>query len=165
MVASGELFFFNCDIGLNFRNYVIVSNRTPLSRFFLTILLDILDAFIFKKIFVLTYPLKNVVTKDLLRDTLNALYISSLDRGDNELSESFFARAKDLGSPEALSHIYINDAGRSPIEIHEAPIGKLKLKGAPLQLVRGDKDGITPLASGVIQFYTALAKSDGSGCV
>ena len=106
-----------------------------------------------------------MVTKDLLRDTISTLYISSLDRGDDELFESFFARVKDLGSPEALSHIYINDAGRSPIEIHEDPIGKLKLKGVPLQLVRGDKDGITQLATGVIQFYTALAKSDSSGCI
>lgn len=106
-----------------------------------------------------------MVTKDLLRDTISTLYISSLDRGDDELFESFFARVKDLGSPEALSHIYINDAGRSPIEIHEDLIGKLKLKGVPLQLVRGDKDVITPLATGVIQFYTALAKSDSSGCI
>ena len=156
---------FNCAVGLNSRNVVTEPNRTPLSRFFLTILLDVLDALIFKNIFLLTYLLKNVVTKDLLRDTLKSLYISSPDRVDDELVESFFAPAKDQGSPEALSQIYTNDAGRSPIEIHEDPVGKLKLKGVPLQLVWGDKDGITPLAGGVGQFYTDLAKSDDSGCV
>jgi pimeloyl-ACP methyl ester carboxylesterase len=151
---------FNCGIGLNSRGIAKEEQWNPTQRFLINFLCDVLNLLIFKNTALLAYVLNEVVTKDLLRDTLKSLYKYSPERVDDELVESFYSPAKEAGSVEALSQIYTNDPGSTPMEMH-AKHGDL-LKNLPIQIVWGNDDAVTPLQGGVGQFYTDLATGKGT---
>jgi len=150
---------FNCGIGMNFRNILKEPNRTPFERLFLNAVFGTLDFLLFGNIPLLDYLLKNVVTKELLKETLINLYpnaINAEQRVDEELVDSFFLPAQDEGSVEALSQIYVNDAGKTPMQLHER---SENIQDLPIHLVWGTYDNVTPLSGSVGQFYTQLSKN------
>lgn len=149
---------FNCGVGMNSRNVANEPQRGPAERFLINFILDVFDALLFKNERLISYVLDEVVTRDLLRDTLKNLYRSQPERVDDELVESFYMPGKGEGAVEALSQIYTNDPGKTPMELHE--MYPDKLGSLPMHLVWGDDDGVTPLAGGVGQFYQNMAGDD-----
>ena len=149
---------FNCGIGMNSRNLLKDPNLKGVQRILFKFLFDTLDRLIFDNVALLTYLLREVVTRDLLRNALIGLYQCSPDpssRVDDDLVESFYLPAKEAGSVEALNQIYTNDAGKTPMQFqqdHADLLNKL-----PIHLVWGEKDQVTPLAGPVGQFYVDLA--------
>jgi pimeloyl-ACP methyl ester carboxylesterase len=151
---------FNCGVGMNSRNLLKDPNLNSFQRVLFTFLFDTLDKLIFDNVPLLTYLLKDVVTRDLLRNALLGLYQCSPNpelRVDDALVESFYLPAKDAGSVDALNQIYTNDAGKTPMQLHEDYADFLKK--TPLHLVWGTQDGVTPFAGPVGQFYVDLAKN------
>ena len=147
------LCLFNCGVGMNSRNIVNNPKFSPLQRTLLNALFDGFNALIFDNKALLRYILNTVVTRDLLRDALTALYVHDPTRVDDALVESFYAPVKDggEGAVEALRQIYTNDAGRTPMELHDRYAERLD--GMPIHLVWGDRDVVTPLAGDVGEFY------------
>lgn len=148
---------FNCGVGLNSRGIANEPQWSPLQRFLINSLYDVLTLVIFNNQILLRYVLADVVTKDLLRETLQSLYKCNPDRVDDELVDSFFLPAKDYGALEALSQIYCNDPGRTPVEMHRQYADNLK--NLPICLIWGDDDAVTPLQGGIGQFYTKMAQN------
>ena len=148
---------FNCGIGMNSRNLLKDPNLAGVPKILFQFLFDTLDRLIFDNVAFLTYLLRDVVTRDLLRNALVGLYQCSPDPGsrvDDELVDSFYLPAKESGSVEALNQIYTNDAGKTPMQLqqdHADLLNKL-----PIHLVWGDNDQVTPLAGPVGQFYLDL---------
>jgi pimeloyl-ACP methyl ester carboxylesterase len=151
---------FNCGVGLNSRGIANEPQWNPTQRFLINSLYNVLTALIFNNRALLRYVLDEVVTRELLRETLQALYKCDPDRVDDELVESFYLPAKDEGSVEALSQIYCNDPGATPFELH-AKYGNF-LNELPIHLVWGNDDVVTPLVreGGVGQFYVDLAADE-----
>jgi len=145
---------FNCGVGLNSRGIAREPRLTPTQRLLINSLYNVLTFFIFENRWLLAYVLDEVVTKDLLRNTLQSLYKYNPDQVDDELVDSFYIPAKDEGSVEALSQIYSNDPGKTPFELHEKYNNFLS--DLPIQLVWGDEDIVTPIVGGVGQFYLGL---------
>jgi pimeloyl-ACP methyl ester carboxylesterase len=118
---------------------------------------QVLNKLIFDNEWLLQYVLRNVVTKELLRDALRGLYMCNPDRVDDELVDSFYYPAKHGGEVdyggviEAIRQIYTNDAGLSPMELH------MKypeiLNSIPLHLIWGNEDVVTPIEGDVGKFY------------
>jgi pimeloyl-ACP methyl ester carboxylesterase len=150
---------FNCGIGMNSRN--IIKEFDGGKKILIEGLFNLLDALIFGNIALLTYVLDKVVTKELLRDVLVGMYKCAPnpeERVDDELVDSFYNPAKQEGSVEALSQIYTNNPGATPMEVHARH--KRFLENLPIHLVWGNQDGVTPLAGSVGRFYTGLADAD-----
>ena len=145
---------FNCGVGLNSRGIANEDQWTPLQRTLINSLYNVLDVFIFRNTILLSYLLNHVVTKDLLRNALKSLYKFQPERVDDELVDSFYLPAKDEGSVEALSQIYTNDPGATPMDLHRKYD---LLQTLPIHLIWGDDDAVTPLAGGVGQYYTNMA--------
>ena len=164
---------FNCGVGLNSRGIANEEQWTPFQRYLINALYNVLDALIFRNTALLTYVLDTVVTRDLLRDALTSLYRYQPDRVDDELVDSFYLPAKDRGSVEALSQIYTNEPGATPMDLHrkygttsstkrdedEENGNKKKniLDTIPIHLIWGDDDAVTPLGGGVGQYYRNMA--------
>ena len=150
---------FNCGVGMNSRNLLKDPNLSGIQRVLFTFLFDTLDNWIFDNAPFLTYLLKDVVTPDLLRNTLVGLYKCAPDpasRVDDALVQSFYLPAKEEGSVEALNQIYTNDAGKTPMQLHQDHFELLN--ETPLHLVWGNVDQVTPVAGPVGQFYLNLAQ-------
>jgi len=154
------ILMFNCGVGMNSRNIAREPQWSPAQRFLISVTLDIFDALLFKNLALLGYILDKVVTRELLRDTLQALYKHRPERVDEDLVESFYSPAKGNGAVEALSQIYTNNPGKMPMELHS--IHPEKLNDLPIHLVWGDDDSITPLEGNVGQFYKSLAEREGT---
>lgn len=144
---------FNCAVGLNSRNVLKNPNLSPLQRQVFGWIFDVLNALIFNNEVLLRYALDNVVTKELLSDALQSLYLYSPERVDEELVDSFFYPAKEGGdgAVEAIRQIYTNDAGLTPMEIHDKYPDLLD--NMPLHLIWGDEDAVTPITGDVGRFY------------
>jgi pimeloyl-ACP methyl ester carboxylesterase len=162
---------FNCGVGLNSRGIANEDQWTPFQRFLINSVYNVLDVLVFRNTALLTYVLDTVVTKELLRDTLKSLYKCQPDRVDEELVDSFYLPAKDVGSVEALSQIYTNDPGATPMDLHrkyendatdttDADANKKNiLSKIPIHLIWGDDDAVTPLGGGVGQYYMTMASN------
>lgn len=153
---------FNCGVGLNSRGIANEDQWTPWQRFLINGLYNVLDVLIFRNTLLLTYVLDTVVTRELLRDALVSLYKHQPDRVDDELVDSFYLPAKDRGSVEALSQIYTNDPGATPMDLHrkydyDDNDGAAILSKIPIHLIWGDDDAVTPLGGGVGQYYKTMA--------
>lgn len=149
---------FNCGVGLNSSGISKEPQWNPLQRFLIEFLFKTINALLFDNRVVLTYVLQKIVTRELLRDALQSLYISHPDRVDDALVESFYEPAKDDGAVEALSQIYTNDPGATPMDLH-AKYAEF-LHKLPIHLVWGLVDIVTPIGGGVGSFYTNLANDD-----
>eukprot|EP00977_Amphora_coffeiformis_P001658 scaffold310_cov168-Amphora_coffeaeformis.AAC.53 len=152
---------YNCGVGMNSRNLLKDPQLNAIQKVIFTALFDFLDFLIFSNIPLLTYVLSEVVTKELLESALLSLYQCATDpraRVDAGLVDSFYIPAKDEGSVQALNQIYTNDAGATPMELHERypQLGS----NIPIHVIWGDQDGVTPLQGPVGQFYANLAESD-----
>lgn len=156
---------FNCGVGLNSRGIAREPTRSAATKFAINALYDLLVLLIFNNRPLLEYALKNIVTRQLLEQILQSLYICRPDRVDDELVESFFLPAQDEGSVETLSQIYCNDPGKTPFDLHAEYGGTAPLKDMPIHLVWGNADKVTPLEGGVGQFYLQLAKGSASTTV
>jgi len=151
---------FNCGVGMNSRGLSRDPQLSAFQRVLIDGLLTLLDVLIFNNRILLKYVLDEVVTRELLANTLQSLYRFDPSRVDDELVESFYLPAQAAGSVEALSQIYTNDPGITPMELHQKYPDSLE--GLPIQLVWGDEDTITPMAGGVGTFYQELAADDRS---
>jgi pimeloyl-ACP methyl ester carboxylesterase len=147
---------FNCGVGLNSRGIANEVQWTPLQRFFINRFYDVLVLLIFNNQLLLEYVLGTVVTRDLLRDALQTLYKSRPDRVDDALVDSFYLPAKQDGAADALSQIYVNDPGKTPVQLHEQY--KEFLDPLPIHLVWGENDVVTPLPGGIGTYYMERAK-------
>jgi pimeloyl-ACP methyl ester carboxylesterase len=147
---------FNCGVGLNSRGIANEVQWTPLQRFFINRFYDVLVLLIFNNQLLLEYVLGTVVTRDLLRDALQSLYKSRPDRVDDALVDSFYLPAKQDGAADALSQIYVNDPGKTPVQLHEQY--KEFLDPLPIHLVWGENDVVTPLPGGIGTYYMERAK-------
>ena len=146
---------YNCGIGMNSRNIAKEPQWSPAQRFALNRVFDLINFVIFGNLPLLRYVLENVVTRDLLREALVSLYPCAenpAERVDAALVDSFFLPAQDAGAVEALSQIYCNDPGPTPMELHERHEDFLK-ENVPIHLVWGDSDNVTPIAGGLGQYY------------
>ena len=144
---------FNCAVGLNSRNVLKNPSLSPLQKQVFGFIFDVLNALIFDNEALLRYALNKIVTKELLGNALTSLYLHSPDRVDKELVDSFYYPAKEGGdgAVEAIRQIYTNDAGLTPMEMHEKYPDILN--SIPLHLIWGDADGVTPITGDVGAFY------------
>jgi pimeloyl-ACP methyl ester carboxylesterase len=148
---------FSCSIGMNSRNLLL--EYTGIQKAILAAIFDLFDVLIFKNTPLLAYILDKAVTRDLLRNALVGLYQcadSPTERVDDALVDSFYYPAKDPGSPETLSQIYMNDPGKTPMALyrdHEEFLGN----HVPVHLVWGEQDGVAPLQGPVGQFFQELS--------
>jgi len=149
---------FNCGVGLNSSGIVKEPQWTPIQRFLISFVFRAINALLFDNPPVLTFVLNTVVTRELLSNTLQSLYIKSPDRVDEALVESFYAPAKDEGAVEALSQIYTNDPGATPMDLHDKYADYLQT--LPIHLVWGENDLVTPIGGGVGSYYIKLADDD-----
>jgi len=99
------------------------------------------------------------VTRELLKKALLGLYQYASDpreRVDAGLVESFYMPAKDEGSVQTLNQIYTNDAGATPMELHDRypRLGS----SIPIHVIWGDQDSVSPLQGPVGRFYANLAE-------
>eukprot|EP00978_Attheya_sp_CCMP212_P022163 scaffold65752_cov58-Attheya_sp.AAC.4 len=147
---------FNCGGGMNSKGIANEPQWSSTQRALLKVIFSILDTLIFKNQALLQYVLTDIVTKELLRNALQSLYKCSPERVDDELVDSFFRPAKDPGAVDALSQIYVNDPGKTPMTFHREYDDILS--HIPMQLIWGDDDAVTPLEGGVGQFYVNMAK-------
>lgn len=156
---------FNCGVGMNSMNLLKDPSLSPLQSLVFGVLFAVLNTLIFGNLPLITYLLDKVVTKELLRNALISLYPcaspSPEDRVDDNLVDSFYYPAKDAGSPQALSQIYVNDAGPTPMELHEQSRKirpqRVLGKDIPIHVIWGSRDGVTPLSGYVGQYYQGLA--------
>ncbi|KAL3921237.1 MAG: hypothetical protein SGILL_002849, partial [Bacillariaceae sp.] len=124
------LCFYNCGIGLNSRNVLKTFPEGPL-RSVLTVVFDIFDALIFGNKLLLSYLVDNQVTKETLRNALVGLYACAEDpesRVDDELVDSFVDPVVNDSTENVvnvISQIYLNDAGKTPMEMHELYLTKM----------------------------------------
>lgn len=145
---------FNCGVGLNSRGIAREPRWNAVQKLLIDKLYDVFVFLIFNNLTLLKYVLEDVVTPELLGNTLLSLYKVSPERVDEELIQSFYKPSQDEGSVEALSQIYCNDPGLTPYQLHE--LHDDYLRDLPIHLVWGDNDDITPLQGGVGQFYLGM---------
>ena len=149
---------FNCGIGMNSQGVANEPDFNAVQRFLIKALFNILNSLVFGNIALLTYILTEVVTRDLLRSALQNLYLIKPERVDDVLVESFYLPAKDEGSVEALSQIYTNNPGKSPVKIVED--NSDIFSNIPIHCVWGEEDPVTPFTGPVGQFFFNSAKTD-----
>lgn len=155
---------FNCAVGLNSMNILKNTSYSEVQRTIFKVIFQLLNKLIFDNEWLLQYALRNVVTKELLRDALRGLYMCNPDRVDDELVDSFYYPAKLGGGNdggenddeyggviEAIRQIYTNDAGLSPMELHKKY--PEILNSIPLHLIWGNDDVVTPIEGDVGKFY------------
>lgn len=144
---------FNCAVGLNSQNVLKNPNLSSIQVAIFSQIFYVLNALIFDNQSLLRYALNNIVTKQLLRDALRGLYLNSPERVDDELVDSFYYPAKfgGEGAVEAIRQIYTNDAGLTPMELHDKY--PAVLNSFPLHLIWGDEDAVTPINGDVGAFY------------
>ena len=151
---------FNCAVGLNSMNILKNTSYSEVQRTVFKVIFQVLNKLIFDNEWLLRYALRNVVTKELLRDALRGLYMCNPDRVDDELVDSFYYPAKLGGNGEndeyggaieAIRQIYTKDAGLSPMELH-AKYPEI-LNSIPLHLIWGNEDVVTPIEGDVGKFY------------
>ena len=150
--------FFNCGIGMNVRNILKDPKWNSLQRYLLSVTFDVLETLVFSNITLLAFILGKLVTRDMLRNVLRGLYSCAPDpdaKIDDELVDSFYMPAKEKSSPFVLKQILTNEAGLTPIELHERH--KAFLDELPIHVVWGDVDDVVPLKWQVGGFYQALA--------
>ena len=146
---------YNCGIGMNSQN--VEYDFEGIQRVLVSALFAVLNTIVFGNVPLLTFALDKVVTKELLRNILTGLYQYATDhRVDEALIDSFYYPAKDPGSPEALSQIYVNEPGATPWEIYKTH-EELLSSQIPIHLVWGVHDGVTPLSGSVGSFFEGLA--------
>ena len=151
--------FFNCGIGMNIRNVLKDPKWNPVQRYLLNILFDVLETLVFGNTALLAFIMEKLVTRDVLRNVLRGLYSCAPDpdgKIDDKLVDSFFMPAKEKSSPLVLRQILTNEAGLTPIELHEKH--KAFLDTLPIHVVWGDVDDVVPLKWQVGSFYQALSK-------
>jgi pimeloyl-ACP methyl ester carboxylesterase len=162
---------FNCGVGMNSMNLLKDPGLTAVQRALFGLSFQLLNTVIFGNVPLITFILDKIVTKDLLRNALLSLYASADnpdERVDNVLVDSFYNPAKDAGSPQALSQIYVNDAGPTPMELHEQAVvvttgsrSRRQLgKEIPIHVIWGKQDFVTPLTGNVGQYYANLARDE-----
>jgi pimeloyl-ACP methyl ester carboxylesterase len=123
------LCFYNCGVGMNSRNILKTIPQAPLRAIF-SIVFNIFDSLLFGNKPLLTYLVDNQVTKSTLRKALLSLYAYADDppsRVDDELVDSFVdpvINDETKNVVEVISQIYLNDAGKTPMEFHEAYLSK-----------------------------------------
>jgi len=152
---------YNCGVGMNSRNLLKDPSLNGLQRVIFTALFDFLDALVFNNIPLLNYALKNVVTKELLRNALVGLYKCSPDpasRVDDALVDSFYNPAQDEGAVQALNQIYTNDGGDTPMQVYERHAQFLGTERVPIHVIWGNSDNVTPLVGPVGQFFEDLSR-------
>jgi pimeloyl-ACP methyl ester carboxylesterase len=158
---------FNCGVGMNSMNLLKDPSLTAVQRALFGFVFQVLNTLLFGNGALITFVLDKVVTKDLLRNALLSLYACAAnpdERVDDDLVDSFYSPAKDAGSPQALSQIYVNDAGPTPMELHESGSRRQLGKEIPIHVIWGNQDAVTPLTGNVGQYYTKLA-ADASSSV
>lgn len=148
---------FNCGIGMNSQGVADEPQWNPVQRLLIKTVFNILNALIFGNQALLGYVLDNVVTTDFLRNALQNLYLISPDRVDDELVESFYLPAKEDGAVDALSQIYTNDPGKTPMQMYQDNMDKISK--VPIHVVWGEEDPVTPLGGPVGQFFLSQAES------
>lgn len=149
---------FNAGIGMNSRNIAKEPQWNDTQRFLINRVYDLLSLLIFGNLPLLTFVLNNIVTKELLRDALLNLYFCADDpasRVDDVLVDSFYQPAQEEGAVEALSQIYCNEAGKTPIELHDS---YAVLNEIPIHFVWGNQDVVTPVEGGLGTYYYNRAK-------
>ncbi|CAB9505764.1 hydrolase, alpha beta fold family protein [Seminavis robusta] len=156
--SIGGVGMYNCGVGMNSRN--VLREFSGVQKVIFTAIFDLLDALVFGNLPLLTYVLDKVVTQELLKNALTNLYQYATDvdeRVNDVLVDSFYYPAKDSGSPQALSQIYTNDPGDTPMEVYQRHSKFLLDRQVPIHLVWGDQDPVTPLAGSVGTFFQAMA--------
>ena len=153
---SSGLCLFNCGIGMNSQGVIDEPQWNPAQRLLLKSLFATLNNLIFGNQPLLSYILTNVVTRDLLRQALTNLYLTTPERVDDELVESFYLPAKQEGAVDALSQIYTNNPGKTPQQIYADNINVIS--NIPIQIVWGEGDVVAPLGGPVGQFFVNLAE-------
>lgn len=152
------LCLFNCGIGMNSQGVVDEPQWNPAQRLLLKAIFATLNTVIFGNQPLLSYILTNIVTRDLLRQALTGLYLTTPERVDDELVESFYLPAKQEGAVDALSQIYTNNPGKTPQQIYADNIDVIS--NIPIQVVWGEGDVVAPLGGPVGQFFVDLAEQN-----
>jgi pimeloyl-ACP methyl ester carboxylesterase len=152
---SRGLCLFNCGIGMNSQGIVDEPQWNNAQRVLLKSLFSVLNTLIFGNQPLLSYVLDEIVTREFLRRALTNLYLTTPERVDDELVESFYVPAKEDGAVGALSQIYTNDPGKSPQKIYADNIDTVS--NIPIQVIWGDRDVVAPLGGPVGQFFFDLA--------
>ena len=150
--------FFNCGIGMNIRNILKDPKWNPVQRYLLNALFDVLETLVFGNAVLLRFIMEKLVTREMLRNVLRGLYSCAPDpdaKIDDELVDSFYLPAKETSSPLVLRQILTNEAGLTPIELHEKH--KAFLDELPIHVVWGDVDDVVPLKWQVGSFYQELS--------
>ena len=152
----------NCANGLNSKGTINEPNVPAVVKIIFTVLYSILELVIFKNKRLLQYLLDEKITKDVLKETLQGLYKHDPSRIDEELVNSFYEPAQQPGAVDALSQIYANEPGKTPMDLHDEYATLLQNYFAdgnplPIHLVWGNDDAITPVGGGVGTFYSQLA--------
>jgi pimeloyl-ACP methyl ester carboxylesterase len=157
---SSGLCLFNCGIGMNSQGVIDEPQWNPAQRLLLKSLFAILNTLVFGNQPLLSYVLDEVVTRDFLRKALTNLYLTTPERVDDELVESFYLPAKEEGAVDALSQIYTNDPGKTPQQIYADNIDAIS--NIPIQVIWGEGDVVAPLGGPVGQFFVNLAQNSDS---
>ena len=147
---------FNCGIGLNSRNIAKEPQWNAAQRFLINRVYDLATLLIFGNTWLLQYALENWVTRDALSQALQNLYPTAPERVDDALVDSFYLPAQEEGAVEALSQIYCNDAGDTPMQLHDRHTDFLN--ALPIHLVWGSVDVVTPVQGGLGVYYGLLAE-------
>ncbi len=161
------LCFFNSGVGMNTQN-TLKEVSSEWQRSVLALFFDVLNVLVFNNKALLTYVIDNQVSKDTIRNALTSLYAYAEDpqsKVDDELVNSFIDPVLNDSTPavvEVLSQIYTNDAGRTPMELHNKYFSD-KGDQIPIHLIWGDKDPVSPVTGPVGQFYLKLSSKSNSG--
>lgn len=161
------LCFFNCGVGMNTQN-ALKEVSSEWFKSILALFFKVINFLVFNNKALLTYVIDNQVSKDSIRTALTNLYSFAEDpqsRVDDELVNSFIDPVLNDSTPavvEVLSQIYTNDAGRTPMELHNDYFST-KHNKIPIHLIWGDKDPIAPVTGPVGQFYSKLSSTSNSG--
>ena len=174
------LCFYNCGVGMNTRN-VLKTVSSEWLKSILTVVFDVFDLLVFNNEALLTYVIDKQVSKDVIRSALTSLYAYADDpesRVDDELVDSFIDPVLNDSTPavvEVLRQIYTNDAGRTPMELHNKYLSVKNNNNnknndvpsslLPMHLIWGDKDTVTPITGDVGVFYSELASTSGNSMV
>lgn len=154
---------YNCGGGMNGRNILNEIDQGFVQKILLTGLFDLLDQLIFKNIPFLTFLLQSVVSPEVLKNVLVGLYSNNPDpqaKVDDVMIDSIYQPSQDPNAVDALSQIYTNDPGKSPMELHKQYPSKLINDQLPIHVIWGSDDGVAPLDGPVGQLYSNFAADD-----
>ena len=154
---------FNCGIGMNIHSIVRHEKWNPLQRYVLDAIFTFLEFTLFGNVALMKWILDRVITREFLRSTLLQLYPNAENPEvivDDVLVESLYEPAKDPNSAKVLSQILTNEAGMTPMEIHDKY--RTFLDRLPIHVVWGDSDNVTPVdgIGEVGQFFRAQSADD-----